>query len=476
MRVRCPEIVPQCLVLAVACLCIRVTAAVPIGSQAAGWWTGDGPADEGALAGIHADDPYLRALGTFFRRLAASKAFYNEVWEQQPRHWTSAEAAIPRPAFGVSNITSAAASGMLGNSGDTYFTEQQGGKLCAATRDAAGRLRRAGHFKINTTLALSGVPMTPDVVQQHFDAGETLSINKAGYVWSWVADICRTAIGALGLYANVNLYATREGAQVAIPAHNDRQDVFILQLQGHKRWVLYRPVDPLPTYEQERGKDHNGAMPMEELTDAHKTHDLVLAPGDVLYVPRGYVHETSTAVGSPPRGRAKAHGDSHSVALTLGLETATLSQTFENALTCLAAKAQWAPHVGLSEATAAVSAVRAATAKVVALRRALPFGFLSAYTSRKETTALMRSLVKSAVEEEFPNFEERLRIRKSEYAKVLDYFVSASHKHLGESLSIYAGIATQDPADATSRQRRADARFVQHSRDLLKPCGITLDG
>ena len=470
----------RCLALAVACLCARVTA-VPIGSREregapAGWWTGRAAAD-GMHDGINADDPYLRALGTFFRRLAASKSFYHDLWEQQPRHWTSAEAAVPRPAFGYANITSAAASGMLGNSGDTYFTEQQGGELCAATRDATGRLRRAGHFKINTTLALSGVPMTRGVVDEHLDAGETLSINKAGYVWPWVADICRIAIGALGLYANVNLYATREGAEVAIPAHNDRQDVFILQLQGHKRWVLYRPVDPLPTYEQERGKDHNGAMLMEELTELYKTHDIVLSPGDVLYVPRGYVHETSTAAASFGGWQAEAsRRDAHSVALTLGIETATLSQTFENALTCLAAKAQWAAHVGLSEATTAVAAVRTATAKVLALRRALPFGFLSAHTSRKETTTLMRSLVKDAVEVEFQNFEERLRIRKSEYAKVLDYFVNASQTHLSESLCIYKGIATQDPAAATERQRQADARFVQHSRNLLKPCGITLEG
>ena len=27
------------------------------------------------------------------------------------------------------------------------------------------------------------------------------------------------------------------GAAVAIPAHNDRQDDFILQLEGHKRWA-----------------------------------------------------------------------------------------------------------------------------------------------------------------------------------------------------------------------------------------------
>ena len=38
-------------------------------------------------------------------------------------------------------------------------------------------------------------------------------------------------------------------------------------------------------------------MAMDELSDEHRTHDVVLSPGDILYVPRGYVHETSTASG-----------------------------------------------------------------------------------------------------------------------------------------------------------------------------------
>ena len=259
---------------------------------------------ERSLVGIDENDPYLRAVGTFFRRLSSSAMFYNDFWEEKPCHWTAREAGISRPNFGHHNITAAADAGMLGNSGDTYFTEQQGGQLCQSVQDASGARRRAGFFKIDKQLALSGVQMTSQVLERQFSAGATLSINKAGYVWSWVADICRLAMRALGLYANINLYATREGAAVAIPAHNDRQDVFILQLEGHKRWILYRPVEPLPTYEQERGKDHSGPMAIEELSDVYQTHDVVLSPGDILYVPRGYVHETSTVSGT---GNEHAH-------------------------------------------------------------------------------------------------------------------------------------------------------------------------
>lgn len=206
--------------------------------------------DEQAISEIDVRDPYIKALDTFFRRLSSSTVFYKEIWEQQPRHWTSQETGVPRPKFGHANITAAADAGMLGNSGDTYFTVPQGGQLCASHRDESGLERRAGFFKINKDLALSGVNMTNKVLEQQFSAGATLSINKAGYVWRWIADICRVAMWSLGIYANVNLYATREGNSVAIPAHNDRQDVYILQLEGHKRWVLFRPVEPLPTYEQ----------------------------------------------------------------------------------------------------------------------------------------------------------------------------------------------------------------------------------
>lgn len=41
-------------------------------------------------------------------------------------------------------------------------------------------------------------------------------------VWPWVGDVCRLAMSALGIYANVNLYATAAGATVAVPPHSDR--------------------------------------------------------------------------------------------------------------------------------------------------------------------------------------------------------------------------------------------------------------
>jgi len=109
------------------------------------------------------------------------------------------------------------------------------------------------------------------------------------------------------------------------------------------------------------------------------------------------------------------------------------------------------------------------------MRRALPFGFLAAYTSRKQALATMRQLVQTAIASKFDGFDDRLKLRKTDYAKVLDHFTDAARRHYNESLHLYAAIASQPPHEATQRQRQADQRFVQHSRDPLKPCGILLE-
>ena len=70
----------------------------------------------------------------------------------------------------------------------------------------------------------------------------------------------------------------------------------------------------------------------------------------------------------------------------------------------------------------AVKAVRAATAKETRLRTALPFGFLSAYTTRKKTVSDMREMAATLVAREFEAFDERLRLRRADYAKVWSHF------------------------------------------------------
>ena len=136
------------------------------------WWDFSGKMP--SQAHVAMDDPYLEALDIFFRRLSTSQQFSQHLWESLPERWNASETKIPIPNFDSRNLTFAAASGALRSSGDTYFTEN------------SHHGREATFFSINESLARSGHELTPEDLELHFDAGATLSVNKAGVVWPWI--------------------------------------------------------------------------------------------------------------------------------------------------------------------------------------------------------------------------------------------------------------------------------------------------
>jgi 50S ribosomal protein L16 3-hydroxylase len=71
-----------------------------------------------------------------------------------------------------------------------------------------------------------------------------------------------------------------------VGAHLDSYDVFLLQVRGRRRWRWGRVARP-------RWRDD---VPLKLLAHFDPTHDEVLGPGDLLYLPPGWGHE-GTAVG-----------------------------------------------------------------------------------------------------------------------------------------------------------------------------------
>jgi hypothetical protein len=89
-------------------------------------------------------------------------------------------------------------------------------------------------------------------------------------------------------HAYVQLYATPPHAQ-AVDAHADDRDVFVVQLEGKKSWVVYAvPPVPFPNNDEQAGKAF--ALPPDFETQAPRAVECTLKRGDVLYVPRGFVH------------------------------------------------------------------------------------------------------------------------------------------------------------------------------------------
>lgn len=68
----------------------------------------------------------------------------------------------------------------------------------------------------------------------------------------------------------------------SVGAHVDQYDVFLLQAQGHRRWqVDAGEAPPL---------DYRDDVELKLLREFHPTHDWVLGPGDMLYLPPGVPH------------------------------------------------------------------------------------------------------------------------------------------------------------------------------------------
>ncbi|XP_034082629.1 ribosomal oxygenase 2 [Gymnodraco acuticeps] len=83
-----------------------------------------------------------------------------------------------------------------------------------------------------------------------------------------------------------NVYITPQESQ-GLPAHYDDVEVFILQLEGQKNWLLYNPTVPLAAEYCVESEERIGSP----------SHEITLKAGDLLYFPRGTIHQASTPAG-----------------------------------------------------------------------------------------------------------------------------------------------------------------------------------
>ncbi|MEU0638327.1 cupin domain-containing protein [Streptomyces albidoflavus] len=141
---------------------------------------------------------------------------------------------------------------------------------------------------------------------REFADGATLVLQALHRTWQPVAEFCAGLGTELGHPVQANAYVTPPQNR-GFDDHYDVHDVFVLQIEGTKRWLVHRPVHPDPLRDQP-WTDRRPAV--AEAAASEPYLDVVLAPGDVLYLPRGWLHA------------AEAQG-AVSVHLTLGIHTWT---------------------------------------------------------------------------------------------------------------------------------------------------------
>ncbi|MCW2722103.1 cupin domain-containing protein [Pseudonocardia sp.] len=163
-----------------------------------------------------------------------------------------------------------------------------------------------------------GDQVRDDKVAGLFAEGTTVVLQALHRLWPPVIDFA-TRLGAeLGHPVQANAYVTPRASR-GFSAHYDVHDVFVLQLAGRKHWTVHAPVHTDPLRDQP-WNDHARAVAARARDDAPAI-DTVLEPGDVLYLPRGWLH-AATAL-----GETSAH-------LTVGVHVVTRFALVE-ALTAL---------------------------------------------------------------------------------------------------------------------------------------------
>jgi ribosomal protein L16 Arg81 hydroxylase len=125
-----------------------------------------------------------------------------------------------------------------------------------------------------------------DRILTELGGGSTLVLQGLHRTWPPLVDFATDLAAELGHPVQVNAYITPPENR-GFAAHYDVHDVFVLQVGGHKRWHVHEPVvrNPLP---DQPWQQHRAAVASRAAEQP--LIDVVLEPGDSLYLPRGYLH------------------------------------------------------------------------------------------------------------------------------------------------------------------------------------------
>lgn len=150
----------------------------------------------------------------------------------------------------------------------------------------------------------------PDALLAEYRNGATIIVDALHRAWKPLALLCKHIEAELNHPTQVNIYLTPPGAQ-GFGQHYDTHDAFILQTAGHKHWRIYEsPLHlPLPSQPWDPAR-----YPVGELIE-----EVNLQQGDLIYIPRGFVHEAMTS-------------DAQSLHVTLGVNAYTWMDVFAELL------------------------------------------------------------------------------------------------------------------------------------------------
>ena len=208
--------------------------------------------------------------------------FAHKYWANEPLH--SAAGTLPRD---FADLFSPAAA-------DELLTDR-------ALRTPFIRMAKEGSVLAADCFTASGGfgahiadQVDPAMVLREFAAGATIVLQGLHRTWPALQTFTRDLIAELGHPAQVNAYITPESNR-GFDAHYDVHDVFVLQVGGEKHWRIQAPVRTHPRAD-EPWSQYRSAV--QARAREEPVLDVVLGPGDALYLPRGWLHSAVARAGT----------------------------------------------------------------------------------------------------------------------------------------------------------------------------------
>lgn len=217
------------------------------------------------------------------------ETFFEQHWEKQPLHIRRSAGSFYENLLTNRDVEAAISSGGL-----RYPAIQLAKDGGFFPGEAFTRNIRSGDD------IFTGVPNL-DRIRAEYQSGTTISLPAFQRAWPPLGALAAAIEEEFDHPVHTNVYIT-PGNATGFSPHYDTHEVFVLQIAGGKRWQIHRPPLSLPHRSQPFDpRSYVGSAPLLEVD---------LSPGDLLYLPRGFVHTTATS-------------DSFSLHVTLGITVYT---------------------------------------------------------------------------------------------------------------------------------------------------------
>jgi 50S ribosomal protein L16 3-hydroxylase len=158
--------------------------------------------------------------------------------------------------------------------------------LAGLACEEAALSRLIAHDRTGDTWMVRHGPFEEDLFPQLGDHDWTLLVQD---VDKWDADIAALlpAFDFLPRWRIDDIMVSFAATGGSVGAHVDQYDVFLLQGHGRRRWQVDASAAMGGTAPSPAFRDD---VELKLLRDFHPTHDWILAPGDMLYLPPGVPH------------------------------------------------------------------------------------------------------------------------------------------------------------------------------------------